>query len=1456
MKKLRSLSVAMCMVVLCPNIAVQGAATGLLKAAVLGMLMLTRGSDGFVTLAAVDSTGNVGLHTSLQLNSADRAVISYYDGTNTRLKLAVCTNDACTTRTRTVVDTGSLGTYTSLQLASGDLPVISYHDSAAGSLKLVRCLDTTCSASVINIVDNTAAVVGLYTSLQLTSAGNPVIAYYDQSNGNLKIAFCGDSFCTSILIVRRNLVTSGNVGQYASLQLDSSDIPVVSYYDATNENLKIIKCGNAGCTSGNTNRNVDTTGRVGKYTSLQLNSLGYPVISYTKENDLDSFRSILKLARCNDPTCSSVTRVEVDKAPLGANRDAGDYSSLQLTGGDIPVISYYEAYFGSLWAVFCGDITCSGSNAFAALDTDGSNNVGLYTSLQLDSSGNLAISYYKGGAADNLKFARSSPLTRSPTKSPTRSPSRSPTRSPTDATVHPTDAPTMAPSAAPTFSPHNGQVTVVDSGGANEVGTHTSMQLNSAGNAVISYYDSTDSDLRVAVCDDLPCTTRTITQRSLAGTSGQYGALQLVSGSDYPLISYSSFSGSGSLNLYLCGNPTCTSGNTIKQISGPGGIFYSSLALDSNGYPVMTYYDLGDSDLILAVCSDPTCSGSITINTVDALGDVGQYNDLKLTASNLPVISYYDTSNSLKLALCGDALCNSVTIVNPDVAPAVGLHTSLQLNALDRAVVAYYDFGNGRLKLLRCGAGCTPGPDTAINVVDSTGDVGQYASLQLTSADLPVISYYRAGAADLKIAFCGNEKCTGGIKILTLDHVGNVGQYTSLQLSGSLDYMVAYYDATNKELKYIYGEVPTQAPTSAPSTSPSAAPTFPTVSPTPQPTFAPHNGQEVQIDSPNVGEYNSMQLNSMGYPVMSYYDRAGGQLKFARCTNVACSVIPIAIVASSGDEGRYTSLQLKSDDSPVISYFSPQLGGSLKVVICGNFACTAIANDKVLESVGMGEYTSLQLDSNEYPIISYMTLTGDLKLLLCQDALCNNPPNIYILDAGASTLQHTSMQLDSIGRPVIAYHELTTQKLKAYFCSIAQCNLLNNIIREIDASGNVGGYPSLRLNSNDYPVISYYDVTFTSLKVAVCTDTQCASTIHINTVDNAANVGQHTSLQLDSSEHPVITYYDLTGGNLKIAICGDPLCALSGSITIITLDHPGNVGKYTSLQLDGGDYMVSYYALQNSMGSLEYIYGVLPTSAPTISPTQATSEPSTSPTQATTAPSVSPTQATSIPSASPTQVTANPTFSPTQATSSPSASPTQATANPSVSPTQATSIPSASPTQVTANPTFSPTQATSSPSSSPTQATANPSVSPTQATSIPSASPTQATGSPTISPTQTTASPTTPPTSMPTVPPTKNPTNSPSTLPTAATTFPTNSPTNLPTGATTPPSNPPTNSPTGATTPPSNSPSKVPTAATTPPTASPTNSPTAATTPPTGSPTNPPTGAHDSSHSFANPSNF
>ncbi len=367
-------------------------------------------------IQTVDSPGDVGPYTALVLDSSGNPVISYYDSTNQDLKLVKCGNTTCSSGNtiRTLDSAGDVGLNTSLKLDGSGRPVISYFDNTNQDLKLVKCGNATCSSgNTITTVDSDG-YMGYYSSLALDSNGNPVISYEDSILGELKLVHCGNATCSSSNTFQI-LDSDGIAGRYNSLVLDSSGSPVVSYYEIAGQNLKLARCGNATCSSGNTTQVVDSTGDVGQYTSLKLDGSGNPIISYWDGTNRD-----LKLVKCGNATCSSGNTFQT----VDSTGDVGYFSSLALSNSGNPIISYLDYTNLDLKLVTCGNATCSSGNTFQTVDSAG--DVGRFSALALDSSGNPIISYADFINFD-LKLARLVDVdTTAPVANPTQSPPPAP----------------------------------------------------------------------------------------------------------------------------------------------------------------------------------------------------------------------------------------------------------------------------------------------------------------------------------------------------------------------------------------------------------------------------------------------------------------------------------------------------------------------------------------------------------------------------------------------------------------------------------------------------------------------------------------------------------------------------------------------------------------------------------------------------------------------------------------------------------------------------------------------------------------------------------------------------------------------------------------------------------------------------------------------------------------------
>ncbi len=191
-----------------------------------------------------------------------------------------------------------MGFYTSIVISTDGFPVISYRDQANLDLKVAKCGNAACSAGNIFTAVDTAGDVGNNTSIAIGADGFPVIGYTDDSNGDLKVAKCGNVACSAGNTINSVDITD-NVGWYASIAIGADSLPVISYNDQTNFDLKVAKCGNAACSAGNTITAVDTVGNVGRYTSIAIGTDGLPVISYYDQGNFD-----LKVAKCGNAACN------------------------------------------------------------------------------------------------------------------------------------------------------------------------------------------------------------------------------------------------------------------------------------------------------------------------------------------------------------------------------------------------------------------------------------------------------------------------------------------------------------------------------------------------------------------------------------------------------------------------------------------------------------------------------------------------------------------------------------------------------------------------------------------------------------------------------------------------------------------------------------------------------------------------------------------------------------------------------------------------------------------------------------------------------------------------------------------------------------------------------------------------------------------------------------------------
>ena len=664
----------------------------------------------------------------------------------------------------------------------------------------------------------------------------------------------------------------------------------------------------------------------------------------------------------------------------------------------------------------------------------------------------------------------------------------------------------------------NWTVETVDS--SDNVGQFTSLFIDSNNHPHISYYDAYYGTLKYARNLGSGWESFTIAKWWTA----RDGLIEedSLSSDQVPLDGYTSprdwQSVPAELDKYVnVDAPT----EVISDTHGVG--LYTSIALDANGNPYISYYDAINKDLKCA----RVILGQWYVETVDSDGITGMFTSIAVENSS-PVkihISYYDaTQTSLRYAVWNGSSWSRITA---DANGDVGQYTSLALDHDNRVRISYYDATNKDLLY----AYWTGSTFVASKVDGTSVDVGMYTSIALKEGATPHISYYDATNGRLRYAVYSVD----GWSIYTMSADELSGRYSSIALDPNDNWYpsISFFSAASGQFKYVEKIDSTSWKSS------------------------------VIDQAHDQGAFASMDLDSTEKPHVAFFDDVMDVLDYAYWDGAAWQV---EVVDSNASVGLYCSLVLSAANVPHISYWDVR--GRLKYATKTSGAWQIEYADP---STGVGEYTSIGLDLAGLPFISYYDSTNkDLRLA---HKLANGNWEWFVVDSINGVGKYNSLAVDSAGLPHISYYDEVNQELKyarfvsgqwlkeviaqdgnvglytslaldsvgnphiAYFrddwdsLMYAYHNGSSWSVQKVDASGPVGFHPSLTVDSSDNPHISYYSYSKTSLKYAYWTGSQWS----VQTVDEAGDVGLYSSIKVLSSGLPVIAYYDATNGDLKYA---------------------------------------------------------------------------------------------------------------------------------------------------------------------------------------------------------------------------------------------------------------------------------------------------------------------------------
>jgi len=127
------------------------------------------------------------------------------------------------------------------------------------------------------------------------------------------------------------LDTPGSVGSDTSIAIGADNLPIISYYDATNQDLKVVHCAVVSCATHDTPVALDTTASVTSFTAIAIGAGGLPVIAYRGTSN-----NVLRAVECTDPACLAQYRI----ITLDSTANNNFEGSIATTTNGRPIVSY------------------------------------------------------------------------------------------------------------------------------------------------------------------------------------------------------------------------------------------------------------------------------------------------------------------------------------------------------------------------------------------------------------------------------------------------------------------------------------------------------------------------------------------------------------------------------------------------------------------------------------------------------------------------------------------------------------------------------------------------------------------------------------------------------------------------------------------------------------------------------------------------------------------------------------------------------------------------------------------------------------------------------------------------------------------------------------------------------------------------------------------------------------
>lgn len=574
------------------------------------------------------------------------------------------------------------------------------------------------------------------------------------------------------------------------------------------------------------------------------------------------------------------------------------------------------------------------------------------------------------------------------------------------------------------------------------------------------------------------------------------------------------------------------------------------------------------------------------VQSIEVGGNLGAYASAAVDFEGKLTIAYYDAGSLAGEMTAGDlrlwhddngnSLFDDGEARTIDGLGRVGLYTSTAFDSTGHVAVAYFDDTSDDLLLWYDENGDFDVNDGEIREIDTSGFVGQWASLAFDSDGRATIAYYALSGSALKLWHdFDNDFVADAGEVRVIYAPNTVGEYCSLAFDAKGLATVSFYDNTTDDLLLWHDADGDFQYDPADKKNP----------------------DEVQVidDDGITGLYTSLAFDQNGLANVSYYRSTGTQFRFwhdangnfARDPNDPQEEMEVAIILTDGSPGLYTSLVFDGSDHATVSYYE-STGGNLHVWHDedGNFQFFEGEIQVIDELDNVGKWTSLVFNAFGEATVAYFDDTADdLRLWqdLDQDFNSDREEEFEIqpIDVSGPTVgQYPSVAFSLDQKLTVSYYDVTNGALilwhdanDNFLAEPEEISMIDGLVSD------VGKYNSLAFDAEGLATVSYYDETNDDLLLWHDANNDFASDDQeIQMIDGAGlSLGQWTSIAFDPKGMLAVAYYDSTGDDLRFWVdlngnhVFDP-----GEIQII--DQGTNNGQYNSLRFDAlGNAAISYY---------------------------------------------------------------------------------------------------------------------------------------------------------------------------------------------------------------------------------------------------------------------------------------